>query len=115
MLIKLIPCRTDDFTLTLTKEGDSLIVNGECYDFSQIENGDVLPAGAAKGEYFRWDITRDNGQLIIPINFPLPANYSYAQAFPAPIEAVVEGAVRLPLPLVGELVPESLPEPKSEI
>jgi hypothetical protein len=99
MLIKLSPQRRDD-TLEVIRSGSTLIVNGEPFDFSSMGEGDTLPRAAINSEWFAGDVEKLNGRLILTLLFPLPWNYSSAQAFPAPLNDVPNGTVIFPAPLL---------------
>ena len=98
MKVTLSPQRRDDI-VTFQKSGDTLLVNGEAFDFSKLEDGDVLPREAIKSEWFSGDVTRVDGELWLSLILPNPWNYSQAQAFPAPVLASKDGLIELPKPL----------------
>lgn len=98
MRILLSPQRRED-TATYQIAGEIIIVNGEPFDFSKIEEGDVLPREAIKSEWFSGDVTRINGELQLSLILPNPWNYSPAQAFPSPIRVTKNGLLDLPKPL----------------
>ena len=98
MKIILSPQRRDD-TVCYRKAGDTLSVDGEVFDFSRVEEGDVLPRDAIRSEWFAGDVTRINGELQLALILPNPWNYSQAQAFPVPISVTKNGLVELPAPL----------------
>lgn len=104
MIIKLSPIRMDNAELTLVKEeGNSLIINNERFDFSRMVEGDRLPPEAVESYWVVDEPVRvENGQLIIVILFPNPANYSPEQAFPVPLVDVPNGPVALPQPLTEQ-------------
>lgn len=98
MKVILSPQRRDD-TLIVTKRGDMLVVNGELFNFSRIEEGDLLPRTAISSEWFAGDVERVDGELVITLLLPNPWNYSPEQAFPEPLLNVLDGPVTLPQPL----------------
>jgi hypothetical protein len=98
MNIILSPQRRED-ALALYKSGDVLTINGEAFDFSLLCDGDTLPQGAIKSEWFVGDVTREQGQLTLHLLLPIPAHYSQAQAFPEDLIDIPEGDVALPQPL----------------
>lgn len=102
MIIKLSPQRRDD-TLILVKSGDILTINGEAFDFTALPEGGTLPAEAIASGWFVENVRRENGELLIHLLLPNPVNYSPAQAFPADLVNVPDGAVLLPGPLQKEL------------
>lgn len=72
MQITWSPMRSDQ-TLSLSKSGDVLTVNGEVYDLTVIEEGDVLPRNAVVGElevFLASEITRVAGVLHLTLRVP---------------------------------------------
>lgn len=98
MKINLSPQRRDD-ALQVFRVGATLIVNGESFDFSQMNDGDTLPASAIKSRWFVNQVENVGGELELTLLLPLPQNYSPAQAFPVPLLDVTDGEVQLPEPL----------------
>lgn len=98
MWILFSPQRREDIATYLIS-GELIIVNGEPFDFSKIEEGDVLPKEAIKSEWFSGGVTRINGELQLRLILPNPWNYSQAQAFPSPIRVTKNGLLDLPKPL----------------
>ena len=98
MKIFLSPQRRDD-TLSVVRLADLLVVNDELFDFSSVEEGDILPRSAIESEWFAGDVTRVNGEFELTLILPNPANFSQAQAFPAPITVTKNGPVEFPRPL----------------
>lgn len=108
MKVTLSPQRRDDI-VTFQKSGDTLLVNGEAFDFSKLEDGDVLPREAIKSEWFSGDVTRVDGELWLSLILPNPWNYSQAQAFPSLMRITKNGLLDLPKPL-----PQPLKEPVND-
>lgn len=98
MKINISPQRRDD-TLRVSRAGAILIVNGESFDFSRMNDGDTLPASAIKCEWFVNQVDNVGGELELTLLLPLPQNYSPAQAFPVPLLDVPDGEVLFPEPL----------------
>ncbi|WP_095151903.1 hypothetical protein [Pseudomonas sp. Irchel s3b5] len=98
MKIKLSPVRSDD-ELEVSKAGDVLTINGELFDFTQLREGDTLPAVAISSKWFKGEINRVGAELELTLILPLPLNYSQEQAFPEPLLEVPDGLVNLPGPL----------------
>lgn len=98
MNIILMPQRRDD-ELVWVKQGDTLSVNGEVADFSQVQEGDTLPYGAIHSDFFPGEVVRVGGVLTITIIMAIPDNYSPEQAFPLPLVDVPDGLLDLPKPL----------------
>ena len=95
MKIFLSPQRRDD-TLSVVRRGDLLVVNDELFDFSAVEEGDLLPRSAIASEWFAGDVTRVNGELEMTLILPNPANFSQAQAFPVPLTITKMGQLSCP-------------------
>ena len=95
MHITLIPQRRDDL-LAVSKQGDTLTINGITYDFSVILDGATLPASAVDCEFIVGDIERINGILHISLILPHGPNPTQAVAFPAPIINPADGVLELP-------------------
>lgn len=85
-----------DGTLTVSKSGDALIVNGITYDFTQLTEGSTLPADAIDNEYFVGETKRENGDIELTLLLPIGLNATEAQRFPEPLEVTLDGAVTLP-------------------
>lgn len=98
MIIKLSPQRRDD-TLEVTKQGDVLTLNGTALDFGPLPDGATLPMSAVSGDWIAGDVERVDGELVIRLILPLPANYSQEQAFPEDLVDVPDGPVAFPQPL----------------
>lgn len=98
MKINLLPQRRDD-ALTVSRVGAVLTLNGETFDFSQMAEGDTLPASAISSGWFAGDVHKTGGELELTLILPLPVNYSPEQAFPVPLEVTADGPVALPQPL----------------
>jgi hypothetical protein len=95
MKIILSPQRRDD-TLTVTKQGDTLTINGTAYDFSVIPDGATLPKDATDCAWLASDVERINGVLHLTLLLPHGANASEAARFPQPIINPADGVLELP-------------------
>ena len=95
MKITLSPQRRDD-TLTVTKQGDTLTINGTAYDFSVIPDGATLPEDATDCEWLASDVERIDGVLHLTLLLPHGANASEAARFPQPIINPANGELELP-------------------
>lgn len=95
MQIKFNPQRRDD-SLTVVKQGDTLIVNGTEYDFSAVPEGATLPADAIDSDLFSGPVERINGELHVTLTLSHGPNPSQAVAFPEPITVSEDGPVALP-------------------
>jgi len=95
MIIKLSPQRRDSVQPSVSAQGDTITINGEVFDFSQIGEGDTLPNGAVESEWFVGDIERTGGEIVLTLMLPHGANAPEATRFPQPINAG-DGPVTLP-------------------
>lgn len=95
MQIELSPSRRDD-TLALEKQGDTLIVNGEPFDFSELGEGETLPRDAIGSGWFAGDVSRISGELKLTILLPNGPSASEAERFPEPITVTEDGPIALP-------------------
>ena len=98
MVIYLYPVRLEE-SLVVFKQGQTLTVNGEQFDFSPMEDGDSLPAIAVSSKWFTGNIDHVAGNLSLTLILPIPANFSPEQAFPLPLTDVPDGPVVFPAPL----------------
>ena len=95
MRINLTPQRRGD-TLTLSREGDTLTINGTAFDFSQLEDGDLLPRDAVDCEFLASDVERIDGHVTLTLIAPHGMNASEAARFPQPILDPPDGPVEVP-------------------
>jgi len=95
MNITLTPQRSDAPQPILLVTGDTLTINGEAFDFSQVNDGDTLPADAVGSDFVVGDVTRTAGVLTVPILLPHGARAPNETRFPVDITAG-DGLVRLP-------------------
>jgi hypothetical protein len=95
MKINLSPQRRDD-TLTVSKQGDTLTINGTAYDFSVIPDGATLPKDATDCEWLASDVERIDGVLHLTLLLPHGVNASEAARFPQPIVNPADGTLELP-------------------
>lgn len=95
MQIKFNPQRRDD-SLSVVKQGDTLIINGTEYDFSAVPEGATLPADAIDSDLFGGPVERIGGELYVTLTLPHGPNPSQAVAFPEPITVSEDGPVALP-------------------
>lgn len=119
MKINLSPQRRDD-SLDVSRAGAALTLNGITFDFSQMSDGDSLPASAISSRWFAGQVDNIGGELELTLILPLPANYSPEQAFPVPLVITADGPVALPAPLpipvpiIDEAFSESSEQPAAE-
>lgn len=95
MIIYFTPQQRDD-SLTITKSGDSLNINGTEFDFTAVPEGGVLPRAAVDCEHLASDVTRTGGRITLTLLLPLGPNASEAARFPEPINNPADGEVELP-------------------
>ena len=95
MVINFKPQRRDE-SLSLEKQGDTLIVNGVPFDFSPLPDGATLPAEAIGSEWFCGPVDRISEELHLTLILPHGANPSVAAAFPEPKTITENGPVEVP-------------------
>lgn len=103
MIINLSPIRSDE-ELSVIKQGATLILNGEPFDFTNIGDGDTLPLEAIESTWFAEAVIKTGDTIEVTLRLPLPANFSPEQAFPVPLLNVPDGVVQLPQPLPTSVV-----------
>ncbi len=94
MNISFSPMRRDD-TLSLSKSGDILTINGEAFDFSALPEGATLPRDAVTCDWLASDVTRTGGVIHLTLILPHGPRAPAETLFPAPI-AATDGAIGLP-------------------
>lgn len=111
MHITLSPVRLDE-TLSATRAGDVLALNGVTFDFSQLPEGGTLPAEAITSDWIIGPVSRMAGDLHLALRLPHGPNPSRAVAFPEPIHVTEDGPIALPFDPEPE--PELFEEPAEE-
>jgi hypothetical protein len=95
MNINLTPQARFD-SLTVSKQGDTLTINGTEYDFSVVPDGATLPKDATDCEWLASDVERIDGKLHLSLILPINEGSSEAARFPAPIVDPADGELELP-------------------
>lgn len=95
MHITFSPVRSDD-TLTLERQGEALIVNGEVFDFAALPEGAELPGDAIDSDWFVGPAHRRDGILHLTLLLPHGADAPRDTLFPAPRFQDRDGSVPLP-------------------
>ena len=95
MKLTFTPMRRDDH-IELSKQGDTLTINGEAFDLSGIPEGATLPREAVQCDLLASDIERINGVLQLTLILPHGAQAPQETLFPVPIHQTQDGPVDLP-------------------
>src|SRR5699024_5166266 len=95
MHIVLSPQRRDD-TLTVSKSGEILTINGEVFDFSTLPDGATIAAENSPSTWITGPIERIDGKLHLNLFLPHGSNPSDAVAITAPIIDPPDGPIDLP-------------------
>jgi len=95
MEIKLSPQRRDD-TLSVSKVGDVLTINGDAFDFSALPDGETVQPGVVPCEWIVGPVSRTGGELNITLILPHGPNPPASVAFPEPIINPADGVISLP-------------------
>lgn len=85
-----------DNTLAVSRQGDTLTINGEAFDFSVIPEGASLPADAVACPYIIGTVERIAGVLHLTLLLPTGPSASHAANFPEPIINPADGVLELP-------------------
>jgi len=83
-------------TLTATRAGDVLTLNGQAFDFGPLPDGATLPAEAIVSDWIIGPVSRIDGVLHLTLRLPHGPNPSQAVAFPAPLTVLEDGPIPLP-------------------
>lgn len=100
MIIKLSPVRSD-VSLSVSRSGDTLEVNGVALDFSRLPDGATLPADAVGCEFVIAPVERINGDLVLTLMLPNAADAPQGARFPVDLHPA-DGQVQLPGLDLGE-------------
>ncbi|KPB64238.1 MULTISPECIES: hypothetical protein [Pseudomonas syringae group] len=95
MIIKLIPQRRDG-DMVVVKKGSTLVIDGEEFDFSPMQEGSTLPGDAVQCPWIWPEVIMESGEIILSLIFPVPANFSHEQAFPKDLINVQDGQIEFP-------------------
>lgn len=91
----ILPYNSDP--LQIEKVGRDLLINGELFEFSKLQNGDVLPNSAFDLGYIVGDVTcNEQGVVLITLTFPHGYDAPHEAKFPEPILVTEDGPVTLP-------------------
>lgn len=95
-IILLLHPQRSDKPLALERDGDTLIVNGERFDFTELPKEAVLPPSAISSPFFTGPVRRDRDHLYINMLLPLSEASAESSRYPRCIHADVDGPVTLP-------------------
>lgn len=95
MIIKFSPVRSDD-VLEVIKRGEVLVVNGEEFNFSPLQDGATLLADAVSSNFITQSVERIDGQLQITLILPHSATAGMYSRFPTPSVNPSDGRLVLP-------------------
>lgn len=96
MIISFSPQRRDD-SLSLEKvSGDQLRINGELFNFSTLNDGDVIQAGVIPCEWVIGPVEKNDGEVHVTVILPHGPNPSQAVAFPEAITVTDDGPIEVP-------------------
>ncbi|MGN5077384.1 hypothetical protein ACTG2C_22410 [Aeromonas veronii] len=108
MQIKLSPVLSDAAPLLATiQDKNTIIINGDAFDFSPLQDGETLPMSAIRGRSpFVSDIERDKfGELHLTLRLPHGSNAPQETLFPAAYDTPISiDSGDLPVPPYGEVM-----------
>lgn len=87
--------RDDALTIEQTLT-DRLRINGELFNFSTMEDGDVIPAGTIPCDWITGPVEKIDGEVRLTLILPHGPNPSQAVAFPQPVTVTEDGPIALP-------------------
>lgn len=82
--------------LKVSKRSDVLTINGQRLDFRPVAEGATLPQAAIDCHWIAGDVTRIDGQLIVPLLLPYGPDATNAVLFPQDIIDPADGNLELP-------------------
>ena len=85
-----------DATLTVSKAGDVLTINGEKLNLEPLPDGATIPAGEIPCEWISGPVERIDGEIHLTLILPHGANPPPEVAFPEPITVTEDGPITLP-------------------
>jgi len=83
-------------TLSLEKDGETLIINGQPFDFSGLEEGATLPQSAVDSDFIVGPVKRENGNVALQIVLPHGTDVPDSVLFPKPQGYSSDGPLSLP-------------------
>jgi len=95
MIINLI-AQNSYKTLSASRQGDALTINGEVFDFTAIPEGATLPAEAIVSEWLSGDIERINGEIVLTLLIPVTEKSTAKANFPSPLINPANGVLEFP-------------------
>lgn len=87
---------------SVSAQGDVLTINGEAFDFSQLQEGETLMNSSSPpsitSEYIKGDVTRENGYITLSLRLPYSYGADQSVRYPNPNPLVIDtdGPVTLP-------------------
>ncbi|EJN04222.1 hypothetical protein [Phyllobacterium sp. YR531] len=85
-----------DATLTLSKSGDILTINGEQFDFTDLPDGGTIPSGIIPCDFICGEVSRINGKINLTLALPHGLNPSQHVAYPRCIRDAADGDIAVP-------------------
>lgn len=82
--------------LAAERMGDTLLLNGDLFDFSDLAEGDTIDGAAYSENWFVGPVTRTDGQIILQVLLPHGANAPQETLFPSTLIIDTDGPVPLP-------------------
>ena len=95
MRLEFTPSRMKE-EVVLERRGDSLVINGEAFDFAPLPEGAELSAEAIESDWFTGVVRREGGVLHLSVRLPHGAHAPGETLFPAPVIMSQDGPVPTP-------------------
>lgn len=80
-------------TLTVSKAGDALTINGKLFDFTNLPEGGHLPVDALDTNWILEDVTRTNGSINLTLFVPVVPDVNGLMMVPAPLVDPADGVL----------------------
>ena len=94
--LNLSPVRSDKVPDAIAVTGSTLIVGGDEFDFSFLNDGDALPNSAVASNTVCGDVTRTGDTIELTIRLPHGPDAPESVRFPQPILVGQDGPITLP-------------------
>lgn len=95
MRLDFTPSRMNE-TVRLERRGDSLVINGEAFDFTPLPEGAELSAEAIESDWFTGVVRREKGVLHLSVRLPHGASAPKETLFPEPVIMSDDGPIPTP-------------------
>ena len=82
--------------LSLEKDGETLIINGQRFDFSELEEGATLPHSAIQSDFIVGPVNREKGHIALQVILPHGTDVPDSVLYPKKQGYSSDGPMALP-------------------